>query len=116
MPRFVRATKYQDAHWLKTETEYRVTTYTRAPNGEWHGDCDHHDKRKDAIAVAKAHVEETGTYAVVERLTWTLGTFDAVKNGQPNGTPRDEEFDDWEGYGPKETLVYGKFPPSDDDE
>lgn len=105
MPKFVPATRYQDAHWIKTETEYRVTTYTQDADGEWLGDCDHHDKRKDAIAAAKAHIDETGTYAVVERLTWTLGTFDAIKNGQPNGTPRESEFDDWGGYGPKETLV-----------
>lgn len=114
MATFVPATKYQDAYWRKTETEYRVTTYTQDDDGEWQGDCDHHDKRSDAIAAAKSHIEQGGKYAVVERLTWTLGTFDAIKNGQPNGTPRDEEFDDWHRNGPKQTLVYGEFPPSDD--
>lgn len=114
MATFVPATRYQDAYWRKTETEYRVTTYTREPDGEWVGECDHHDKRGDAIEAAKAHVKETGACAVVERLTWTLGTWDAIENDKPVGKPRDEKFSDWGGYGPKETVVYGEYPPEDD--
>lgn len=115
MPTFVPATKYQSAYWRKTETEYRVTTYRRDDDGEWQGECDHHKKRSAAIAAAKAYANETDLPAVVERLTWTLGTWDAIdSNGNPTGTPRDDKFEDWDREGPKETLVYGEYPEDDE--
>jgi len=113
MPTFVHATKYQDAHWIKREREYRVTRY-RLVDGEWNGECDHHKARSAAIAAAAAYTAETGLPAVVERMDWTMGTFDAVSNGKPCGTPRPESFDDWEHWGPRETLVYGEFPEFND--
>ena len=109
MPTFIPATKYQSAHWIKREREYRVTAY-RVVEGEWHGECDHHETRSAAIAAAKAYTDETGLPAVVERIDWTLGTYDAVSNDKPSGTPRAESWDDWEHYGPRETLIYGEFP------
>ena len=114
MPTFVPATKYQAAHWIKRECEYRVTVYRRDDAGEWQGDCDRHKSRAAAIGAAKAYTAETGLPAVVERMDWTLGTFDAIDNGKPCGTPRPEAFNDWEHWGPRETLIYGEFPDFDD--
>jgi len=98
MPTFVKATKYEDAHYRRTSTEYRITFFNDEYVPGDDVDIDHYDKKAEAIALAKKHIAETGFQAVVEQLVWTEYAWEL-----------DGEWDD-DGWGAKERKVFGEWP------
>lgn len=70
--RFVKATKYRDAHWVRTETEYMATLYT---GEDYESDCHYFDTEAEAIAEAKGHDGP----AVVEKIVTTDYSYDKAE-------------------------------------
>lgn len=93
MPTFVKETKYVDAHWKKQSTEYGVVTFTSETDDN-SGDCDHYDSKKEALAVAARYYAETGLPVFVEKRVWTGRSWDNVT------------WDDYDGWGPQDTVVW----------
>lgn len=98
MPTFVKETKYQDAYWKKTSVEYRITLYepSKDYDDDFDSSCDHSDVKAEALKAAADWHKETGFPAIVERLVWTVKSF----------TGKDGSWDDWDGWGPKEELIW----------